>query len=168
MYVPFSLSTASRSQVVPFSSLPVTIQFTEPPEKNFVVPTTHKKYNSKLLRPSAGGASYSPEYYINIRTGIHYFPKGNATIDPGSNRFKSGLNRIEEKLDEVTKHENIFAFSPRISIICPAILRSPATKLLMWHFSKSSWGIFRSLNWENWKRRLFQQIIHPDANGRRQ
>jgi hypothetical protein len=50
----------------------------------------------------AGGASYSPEYYINIRTGIHYFPKGNAaTIDPASNRFKSGLNRIEEKHDEV-------------------------------------------------------------------
>jgi hypothetical protein len=49
----------------------------------------------------AGGASYSPEYYINIRTGIHYFPKGNASADAGSNRFKSGLNRIEEKNDEV-------------------------------------------------------------------
>ena len=50
-----------------------------------------------------GGASYSPEYYINIRTGIHYFPKGNTTIDASSNRFKSGLNRIEEKLDEVKR-----------------------------------------------------------------
>ncbi|CRK86932.1 CLUMA_CG000753, isoform A [Clunio marinus] len=49
---------------------------------------------------SPGGASYSPEYYINIRTGIHYFPKGNAAIEAGSNRFKSGLNRIEEKNDE--------------------------------------------------------------------
>lgn len=60
-----------------------------------------------------GGASYSPEYYINIRTGIHYFPKGNTTIDPNTNRFKSGLNRIEEKNDEVKKN-----FS--ISIICSA------------------------------------------------
>lgn len=62
----------------------------------------HTIEHSKLFSPVfAGGASYSPEYYINIRTGIHYFPKGNATVDPGSNRFKSGLNRIEEKNDEV-------------------------------------------------------------------
>lgn len=53
--------------------------------------------------PHIGGASYSPEYYINIRTGIHYFPKGSTTIDPNTNRFKSGLNRIEEKHDEVSK-----------------------------------------------------------------
>lgn len=50
-----------------------------------------------------GCCSYSPEYYINIRTGIHYFPKGNTTTGTdASNRFKSGLNRIEEKNDEVS------------------------------------------------------------------
>ena len=56
-----------------------------------------------LLASFTGGCSYSPDsYYINIRTGIHYFPKGNATAnDAGNNRFKSGLNRIEEKNDEV-------------------------------------------------------------------
>ncbi|KAL7016537.1 hypothetical protein ACKWTF_010049 [Chironomus riparius] len=50
---------------------------------------------------SPGGCSYSPDsYYINIRTGIHYFPKGNSILDYGNNRFKSDLNRIEEKNDE--------------------------------------------------------------------
>ncbi|XP_055620668.1 uncharacterized protein LOC129764977 isoform X2 [Toxorhynchites rutilus septentrionalis] len=56
-----------------------------------------------------GGCSYTPEYYINIRTGTHYFPKGltgctgigAAGIVGGGfengNKFKCGLNRIEEK-----------------------------------------------------------------------
>lgn len=76
--------------------------------------TKYKLKYKKNFRSFAGGASYSPEYYINIRTGIHYFPKGNATIDPGSNRFKSGLNRIEEKLDEVKIEEN----SPAFQLFC--------------------------------------------------
>ena len=59
------------------------------------------------MLPFPGGCcSYSPEYYINIRTGIHYFPKGNNTTGTdASNRFKSGLNRIEEKNDEVSNEE---------------------------------------------------------------
>uniref|UniRef100_A0A1S4GMA8 Uncharacterized protein n=1 Tax=Anopheles gambiae TaxID=7165 RepID=A0A1S4GMA8_ANOGA len=73
---------------------------------------------------SPGGCSYTPEYYINIRTGTHYFPKG--TTLPGAlhgrtsagfdrtgpvvsasaaapghhengSKFKCALNRIEEK-----------------------------------------------------------------------
>uniref|UniRef100_A0A336MZJ1 CSON009102 protein n=1 Tax=Culicoides sonorensis TaxID=179676 RepID=A0A336MZJ1_CULSO len=50
-----------------------------------------------------GGGSVAPEcYYINIRTGTHYFPKGAAHplgIDNAS-RFKCGLNRIDEKQAE--------------------------------------------------------------------
>lgn len=47
------------------------------------------------------GASYTPEYYINIRTGTHYFPKSVGTIgvEP-SNRVKYGLNKIEETRNE--------------------------------------------------------------------
>uniref|UniRef100_A0A182NV23 Uncharacterized protein n=1 Tax=Anopheles dirus TaxID=7168 RepID=A0A182NV23_9DIPT len=75
-----------------------------------------------IFNPSyAGGCSYTPEYYINIRTGTHYFPKG--TTLPGAlhgrgtagldrtgsgaagggsyhengSKFKCALNRIEEK-----------------------------------------------------------------------
>lgn len=70
-------------------------------EKLMQTPTkAENRFLFLLFLPTKGGASYSPEYYINIRTGIHYFPKGNTTIDP-NNRFKSGLNRIEEKNDEV-------------------------------------------------------------------
>lgn len=72
-------------------------------------------HNSKCFL-SRSGASYSPEYYINIRTGIHYFPKGNATID----RFKSGLNRIEEKHDEVSIGKKRLS-RPQISIIYLAV-----------------------------------------------
>ncbi|XP_053687965.1 uncharacterized protein LOC128737367 [Sabethes cyaneus] len=60
---------------------------------------------------SPGGCSYAPEYYINIRTGTHYFPKGLTACSGGGgigagggpggfdngNKFKCGLNRIEEK-----------------------------------------------------------------------
>lgn len=53
-----------------------------------------------IILSSIGGCSYTPEcYYINIRTGTHYFPKGVVHplgIDNG-NRFKCGLNRIDEK-----------------------------------------------------------------------
>lgn len=52
---------------------------------------------------SLGGCSVAPEcYYINIRTGTHYFPKGAAHplgID-NANRFKCALNRIDEKQAE--------------------------------------------------------------------
>ncbi|XP_052873635.1 uncharacterized protein LOC128278953 [Anopheles cruzii] len=70
---------------------------------------------------SPGGCSYTPEYYINIRTGTHYFPKAAPAHHgrgvPGSGciertgpaavgasgghengaKFKCALNRIEEK-----------------------------------------------------------------------
>ncbi|XP_058065847.1 uncharacterized protein LOC131215475 [Anopheles bellator] len=70
---------------------------------------------------SPGGCSYTPEYYINIRTGTHYFPKAASAHHgrgpPGSGciertgpavvgasgghengaKFKCALNRIEEK-----------------------------------------------------------------------
>ncbi|XP_035786630.1 uncharacterized protein LOC118463836 isoform X2 [Anopheles albimanus] len=68
---------------------------------------------------SPGGCSYTPEYYINIRTGTHYFAKGTtlpgrgpgvaaaagaatasgagAGCTDGGTKFKCALNRIEEK-----------------------------------------------------------------------
>ncbi|GAB0095515.1 hypothetical protein DMENIID0001_109070 [Sergentomyia squamirostris] len=43
------------------------------------------------------GASYTPEYYINMRTGTHYFPKGANGMLIESNRYKyGGLNKIDE------------------------------------------------------------------------
>lgn len=43
------------------------------------------------------GASYTPpEYYINMRTGTHYFPKGVNTLAIEATRYKFGLNKIEE------------------------------------------------------------------------
>lgn len=59
---------------------------------------------------SLGGCSVAPEcYYINIRTGTHYFPKGTQGgvahplgID-NANRFKCALNRIDEKQAETVQ-----------------------------------------------------------------
>lgn len=45
-----------------------------------------------------------------MRTGTHYFSKGNTIIDTNNNKFKSGLNRIEEKLDEVIITLTIYHF----------------------------------------------------------
>lgn len=41
------------------------------------------------------GAGYTPpEYYVNMRTGTHYFPKNSLAIE--AQRYKFGLNKIEE------------------------------------------------------------------------
>ncbi|XP_055602696.1 uncharacterized protein DDB_G0283357 [Uranotaenia lowii] len=80
---------------------------------------------------SPGGCSYTPEYYINIRTGTHYFPKGLTSAAGGGgsgagsgcigsgaggpengNKFKCGLNRIEERHVEFAVEEKPCA-SPR-------------------------------------------------------
>ena len=53
-----------------------------------------------------GGCSYTPEYYINIRTGTHYFPKCISSAD-SANRFKCGLNRIEEKNGEINVDDEV-------------------------------------------------------------
>ncbi|XP_055916591.1 uncharacterized protein LOC129949266 isoform X1 [Eupeodes corollae] len=43
------------------------------------------------------GATYTPpEYYINMRTGTHYFPKSVNTLAIEAQRYKFGLNKIEE------------------------------------------------------------------------
>lgn len=60
----------------------------------------------KILIFFTGGCPPAVDsYYINIRTGIHYFPRSqnssNTCNDSNFNRFKSDLNRIEEKNDEV-------------------------------------------------------------------
>ncbi|XP_037049316.1 serine-rich adhesin for platelets isoform X2 [Bradysia coprophila] len=41
------------------------------------------------------GATYTPEYYINMRTGTHYFPRGVSSVVEQS-RHKFGLNKIDE------------------------------------------------------------------------
>lgn len=60
----------------------------------------HKNESIKFF---LGGCSVAPEcYYINIRTGTHYFPKGQGHPlgTDNANRFKCGLNRIDEKQAE--------------------------------------------------------------------
>lgn len=56
-----------------------------------------------------------------MRTGVHYFPKGvsNTIGIDSSNRFKCGLNRIEEKYDEVRNmNEKIINFPGNSLIFC--------------------------------------------------
>uniref|UniRef100_A0A182RQH0 Uncharacterized protein n=1 Tax=Anopheles funestus TaxID=62324 RepID=A0A182RQH0_ANOFN len=91
---------------------------------------------------SPGGCSYTPEYYINIRTGTHYFPKGTtlpgalhgrttaafertgSTIPPNAStgshhengsKFKCALNRIEEKHVEFCVDGEMHVAGPRAS-----------------------------------------------------
>uniref|UniRef100_A0A182Q9G2 Uncharacterized protein n=1 Tax=Anopheles farauti TaxID=69004 RepID=A0A182Q9G2_9DIPT len=95
---------------------------------------------------SPGGCSYTPEYYINIRTGTHYFPKG--TTLPGAlhgrgaagldrtgsggaagasagsyhengSKFKCALNRIEEKHVEFSgiETETHHVSGPRVNAL---------------------------------------------------
>ncbi|KAJ6643991.1 hypothetical protein Bhyg_08956 [Pseudolycoriella hygida] len=43
------------------------------------------------------GATYTPEYYINMRTGTHYFPRGvSSVVAVEQSRHKFGLNKIDE------------------------------------------------------------------------
>lgn len=43
------------------------------------------------------GAGYTPpEYYVNMRTGTHYFPKSVNSLAIEAQRYKFGLNKIEE------------------------------------------------------------------------
>lgn len=47
------------------------------------------------------GTTNAPEYYINMRTGTHYFPRGvNAVAAVERSRQKFGLNKIEETVGE--------------------------------------------------------------------
>lgn len=50
--------------------------------------------NGKLY--SQTGATYTPEYYINMRTGTHYFPRGVSSVAIEQSRQKFGLNKIDE------------------------------------------------------------------------
>lgn len=55
------------------------------------------------------GATNTPEYYINMRTGTHYFPRGvNGVAAVERSRQKFGLNKIEEAAAEgsVLNHGN--------------------------------------------------------------
>ncbi|XP_058465313.1 homeobox protein 5 [Malaya genurostris] len=94
---------------------------------------------------SPGGCSYTPEYYINIRTGTHYFPKGLTACSGGAagvgsgsgayengNKFKCGLNRIEEKhvefsVEDLPSPKKICEYSKENSVVgssTTAILKS--------------------------------------------
>ncbi|XP_037887393.1 uncharacterized protein LOC119636216 isoform X2 [Glossina fuscipes] len=45
---------------------------------------------------SPGNGYTPPEYYINMRTGTHYFPKSINSLAIEAQRYKFGLNKIEE------------------------------------------------------------------------
>ncbi|XP_053673944.1 uncharacterized protein LOC128724203 [Anopheles nili] len=55
---------------------------------------------------SPGGCSYTPEYYINIRTGTHYFPKGTTLPTSLHGRGPSGLDRTGTSTSASVHHEN--------------------------------------------------------------
>lgn len=63
---------------------------------------TNKKWShfSPNLTHYLKGPGTTPEYYINMRTGTHYFPRGvNPIIEP--NRSKYGLNKIDESAHQL-------------------------------------------------------------------
>lgn len=57
--------------------------------------------NSLFPHSAHIGTTNTPEYYINMRTGTHYFPRGvNAVAAVERSRQKFGLNKIEETVGE--------------------------------------------------------------------
>lgn len=75
----------------------------------------HYYFHVKCMRKSmllsffffSTGTTNTPEYYINMRTGIHYFPRGvNGVAAVERSRQKFGLNKIDETVGEtiITNH----------------------------------------------------------------
>lgn len=59
----------------------------------------HSKLTIHICTHLYTGASYTPEYYINMRTGTHYFPSrgvSSAAVTIEHSRQKFGLNKIDE------------------------------------------------------------------------
>lgn len=57
---------------------------------------------------SPGTIYTPPEYYINMRTGTHYFPKSVNSLAIEAQRYKFGLNKIEEMspIDPMVRYNN--------------------------------------------------------------
>ncbi|XP_017070473.2 uncharacterized protein LOC108107443 isoform X2 [Drosophila eugracilis] len=53
-------------------------------------------YSTDGTSPCAANNYNPPEYYINMRSGTHYFPKSVNSLAIEAQRYKFGLNRIEE------------------------------------------------------------------------
>ncbi|XP_017045156.1 uncharacterized protein LOC108090810 isoform X2 [Drosophila ficusphila] len=53
-------------------------------------------YSTDGTSPCAASNYNPPEYYINMRSGTHYFPKSVNSLAIEAQRYKFGLNRIEE------------------------------------------------------------------------
>ncbi|XP_017096590.2 uncharacterized protein [Drosophila bipectinata] len=53
-------------------------------------------YSTDGTSPCAATNYNPPEYYINMRSGTHYFPKSVNSLAIEAQRYKFGLNRIEE------------------------------------------------------------------------
>ncbi|XP_017018984.1 uncharacterized protein [Drosophila kikkawai] len=53
-------------------------------------------YSTDGTSPCAASTNNPPEYYINMRSGTHYFPKSVNSLAIEAQRYKFGLNRIEE------------------------------------------------------------------------
>jgi len=53
-------------------------------------------YSTDGTSPCAASNYNPPEYYINMRSGTHYFPKSVNSLAVEAQRYKFGLNRIEE------------------------------------------------------------------------
>ncbi|KAL5274972.1 hypothetical protein ACFFRR_001150 [Megaselia abdita] len=53
-----------------------------------------------------GTCSASPEYYVSVRTGTHYFPKSINNLAIETQRYKFGLNKIEEMSPQDPHHDD--------------------------------------------------------------
>lgn len=91
------------------------------------------------------GASYTPpEYYINMRTGTHYFPKGVNTLAIEATRYKFGLNKIEEMSPQdplvSVKTYNFLEIYHELDLFSRTIIDEPNPLILL--ITKSQVSVF--------------------------
>lgn len=91
------------------------------------------------------GTTNAPEYYINMRTGTHYFPRGvNGVAAVERSRQKFGLNKIEETVGETMCTTSITNSTSGSAIISNH--RRTESCDLGKHQRQSSSSIFKSNN----------------------
>lgn len=91
------------------------------------------------------GTANAPEYYINMRTGTHYFPRGvNGVAAVERSRQKFGLNKIEETVGETMCTTSITNSTSGSAIISNH--RRTESCDLGQHQRQSSSSIFKSNN----------------------
>ncbi|EDW72375.1 uncharacterized protein Dwil_GK20893 [Drosophila willistoni] len=82
-------------------------------------------YSTDGTSPCAASNYNPPEYYINMRTGTHYFPKSVNSLAIEAKRYKFGLNRIEEMSPMDPLPKSNFANSANANGNCCLLEPSP-------------------------------------------